>query len=173
MRIQTRLEPADFLALNRQISRQHRFYRLIPLFVLAVFVGQLGIQARETHVSLAVYLGRMWSFLLPSLLLVAALAFGFRRLQRWEVLRHLRRREAFLHPITAEVRAEEFYYEDVSGGGFTHWQTIQRIVDAPGHLFFFVQPHAAMIVPKRAFPDEASARAFHLRAMEHWTAARR
>ncbi len=46
----------------------------------------------------------------------------------------------------------------------THWRVVESVVTADGHLFLYVTPFSAVIVPRRAFDDERAFRAFAERA---------
>jgi hypothetical protein len=46
------------------------------------------------------------------------------------------------------------------------WPGFYKVTDAANHIFIFVAPNAAHIIPKRAFTDKESALRFYQRARE-------
>lgn len=53
----------------------------------------------------------------------------------------------------------------------TSWQAVEKIKKVDTHLFIFIGPYMAMIIPKRAFADEAAFERFYEKCVEYWHAA--
>lgn len=63
--------------------------------------------------------------------------------------------------------------ETPKASGFYSWSGVLELVDAPAYLVLFVDVASAVMVPKRAFADDAAARSFLEDARRRWEAGRR
>jgi hypothetical protein len=52
------------------------------------------------------------------------------------------------------------------------WSCVQRIEQAPDVLYVYISATEAIVLPRRAFADEAAFAAFHAAARQYWEASR-
>ncbi len=75
---------------------------------------------------------------------------------------------------TRTIRIDEEGFEDRSpvGEEKRKWSGIREILENQNYIYLFVDEHMAFIIPKGAFPDSDTARAFIDSARSHWQSAR-
>lgn len=78
---------------------------------------------------------------------------------------------AYKEPQTTEITPEYLYHQDATGEVKTRWKGIQKIVETATHIFFWVSPNEAHVVPKRAFANAEDATQFAQLATKYWEQA--
>ncbi len=163
--VQYTLEPDDmraFVAYNRRHSSQWKRLRL--LFTV-VAIG-LGInhaltryhQPREQIIGffsfVILYVGSVWLAL---------------RLFLWFAQRGTftaSRQPGLFCEHTITLFDDALFEETPVNRGEHRWAGIQSVTEAAGHIFIYIGPNAAHVIPKRAFADTTAERAFYERAQE-------
>jgi len=69
---------------------------------------------------------------------------------------------------TLRIDAEGVFVKKPEVEGLTRWNGIREIVATPDFFYFFSDANMGHIVPRRAFPDGASADAFLTLARSYW-----
>lgn len=74
---------------------------------------------------------------------------------------------------TAHLRleAEGVRVKGVYGESLVYWGSILRVEETPTHIFLFLDPKQALIVPKRIFASPTDAGSFHDVAQRFWLQA--
>lgn len=63
-------------------------------------------------------------------------------------------------PATVELRADGVHVKNAEGTGTLAWEACRGVVRDKDHVYFLMGPLRAVIVPHRAFADDATAHAF-------------
>ena len=73
---------------------------------------------------------------------------------------------------TVRIDEEGFQERSAIGEAKWKWSGIREILENQNYIYLFVDKHMAFIIPKGAFPDSDTARAFIDSARSHWQSAR-
>lgn len=174
------LTEEDFAAfsndLNNRDATVRRFLRRQTLrlavlagivFALSVWCGPQGLNLPSLEA-----LTRIVAITLGVLAVVSA------PLARWKSRRNIVRalRLGLYGEKDREIRAtldeRGLELEDKHGEGIRYWSGIHRVSKTDSHLFVYLQPMQAAILPLRAFQSEAQFRGFTKLAEELWQKAR-
>jgi YcxB-like protein len=91
---------------------------------------------------------------------------------RWQVRAHLRRNPADAQPTTLEITPRGISSASDEAEGTIFWKAIRRIDAARAHIYIYFEPHAAFVIPRRAFASAEEADVF-LQTIRSWQAAAR
>lgn len=104
------------------------------------------------------------SFILAGLLL--GLSVGGTQLLRLDQERKLRKTPMFSTSTTIKISETAFQSNDGGGSSSVFWPQILEVAEEKEHIFFFIAPNQAFIVPKRAFDSPDAAHTFAERAKQ-------
>ena len=168
------IEVADLLALNVRVVRAMTLTRVVVLFLLLVAIGvdlnaavhlpgNAGYKTLNFFYFLAYHLG-----ILGLLALAFALLFP---VTVWFIYRGPQPGVLGSHTVTLSPEALR-ERTDVTESQVS-WQGVQRIDVTSKHIFIFLQPAAACVIPRRAFPSVADAEQFIATARAFWEATKK
>jgi hypothetical protein len=75
-----------------------------------------------------------------------------------------------LGPVNLWLQSEGLQIEAPNAQSLVYWSGFKRLVATPRRLYLFVRTRAAVIVPRRAFGNDAEFEAFAAAAEERWKA---
>ncbi len=78
---------------------------------------------------------------------------------------------ALKEPQTTEITPQYLRHQDATGEVKTRWQGINKVVETATHIFLWISPSQAHVVPKRAFASEEDATTFAQNATNYWKSA--
>ena len=181
MTITYRLEPHDLRAFQRyglkHLPNLRRIRYIYPVFIVGLSLW-LALSASDQDLGLSPgpHVGfRVVYFGFLALVLWAlwrGLEFLLMRMVQWRSYTSDKFKSMLCeHTVTladdALVEATPF------NEGRNLWRGIYQVVDTADYIYVFISLNSAHIIPKRAFPDAASARSFYERAVSlHATAKR-
>ena len=113
-----------------------------------------------------------WAAFVALMFGLVALSVWYRRRPRYVVRTAMKRFPGLYRREgqTLRVTAEGILGEEESSKGTTAYSAVQRIEETPTHLFLFFHATQAMVIPRRAFSDNASYTAF-FKAIEQYRSA--
>jgi hypothetical protein len=159
------MEPADLKALRAYYRRRSPAMKRMWLISFVVAVGislthtwdRAGDPAQRTSWFLAYFIVIFGVMVLVNLLL--------RPVLNWRSFTP--RQQPNLHQEHTVTLSETSLVEKtpITNSEF-QWSGIHSVVDAGKHFFIFIAANMACVIPKRAFPDSETARAFFQRAKE-------
>ncbi len=181
MQVTYTVQPADFEALAAQArnSSRNRFIPALLLLTVLSFAASLVFShylpaphhrvvryAPQTRNYLAETLG----MLLP-MVFVVGFWFLMMRQAKTQQTKLLKTKPEFVQPRTIEITPDYLRHQGASGEVKTRWKGIQKIVETATHIFFWVSPNEAHVVPKRAFANVEDATQFAQLATKYWEQA--
>jgi hypothetical protein len=181
MTITYKLEPNDLRAFQRyglkHLPNLRRIRYLFPVFLVGFSLWlTLSITDQDLGLSPGRHIGfRMVYFGFLSLILWAlwrGLEFLITRMVQWRSYTSDKHKSTLCeHTVT--LTDDAFVEVTPFNEGRNLWRGIYQVVDTKDYIYVFISLHSAHIIPKRAFPDAASARNFYERAVSLHSAAQR
>ncbi|HWB58462.1 MAG TPA: YcxB family protein [Chthoniobacteraceae bacterium] len=167
MEIRYELTPADmraFIAYNRKHSPQVRRLRYISVgFIALVCLSKAWELGRDTTAKLVIFAVSFAAGCVVMWILNRVL----RAILEWRSHTPEQRPGLYCQHTIALSEKELIETTEVNEGRHS-WKGVLKVVETPRHIFIYVGPNAAHTIPKRAFPDAASARGFFEQAVKFW-----
>jgi hypothetical protein len=82
------------------------------------------------------------------------------------------KRRGFLGPNRLELADNGVKTAGPAAESLVYWSAIQKITQTGRHLFMFIAPGSALMVPRRAFASDGDFRAFVSAAEQRWKASK-
>ena len=157
--ISYRMERGDFVAVTRVLGARHPGVVAFGIFLLVAWVVILILINAGSLENLPHYLGE--ALVMPLLVVhVPLLALGVL------ILLNIPRVSAFVarftYPRTATADRDitiDLTAEGIEGGAIDlysgiGWAAVKRLIETPTHFFLQISPSQALIIPRRAVPND-------------------
>jgi hypothetical protein len=176
MEINYALNPDDIVAVNRHLVksmpagkqlRRSRFlmrFMVVPFFVLVLAGLLLSAGTAEGN--------KLSSLALITPIIVLLLPFMIfqDRITDWQIRRNARKgpnAKALFEAQRLKLTQEGLLSESQTSSTFFRWYCVEHIGFTPTHAFIYTAPTHALVVPRRAFENEAAFKAFIDTAMRY------
>ena len=160
----------------KAFQRHHRsispVVRRVRIFLLIFFVA-LSLDAAVRHDAESLAFRVIYFFVMLGIMILATtvLRFAANWIAQFRAYRD-GDRHGVLGAHTVTLTPDALHERTAVNEFKASWRGIFRIDATPSHLFIYVQPNAACVIPRRAFQTPADAEAFLSTAMSHYEAAR-
>ncbi len=143
--IETDLTISDLEALGKHLKRSSYFIWIFRLACIPIILILL------------------WSSFQPPIhitniiISVGILAYFFTQTDfyiKYKFIKYIRNHPSAIGKRVYEIRPEGLFVKDEYGDGIRYWKLFKKLQETETHLFLFIGPHQAYILPKRAFASE-------------------
>jgi hypothetical protein len=166
-----RVEVADLKAFQRRVSRTSPAVRRMRIFIGGMFLVLSFLQtSRRDYEGWGEWLIHFIAVFALMAGVGSLLIFGINRLAEIGAFRGAER-HGVLGEHTITLTPEGLHEQTAVNESKTAWRGIHRIDATKDHLFIFLQPAMAHVIPRRAFPTPADADAFLAKARDYFAAA--
>ncbi len=166
------IEIADMQAFQRHHRRISPVVRRARIFLL-IFFAALSLNAAIQHDAESPAFRVIYFFVMLGIMILAtsALTFAANWFAQFRAYRD-GERHGILGAHTVTLTPDAVHERTAVNESKAAWRGIFRIDATPSHIFIFIQPNAAHVIPRRAFPAPEDAEAFLSTARSHYETAR-